>query len=431
MAKKIYEPDAFYSFLRRLTDPSILNTYRKHTFVGMEKLPKDGPVIYAPNHCCALMDPLTVLIMNRDTKVFVARADIFNNPTIHKILTFLKIMPINRLRDGIRNMTKAGDTIEKSIEVLEHGVDFCIMPEGTHRSMHSLMPIGKGVARIACGTLEGLPEETPLYIVPVGLEYSDYYRLRNTLLMHICDPINVRELLAAHPGISEHDAMELIREKVGESLKKNIVYIEDNEDYDAVWQLSRIASGKVPESKLLERFRANKEAVAKIEKYRLEHHDEAQGLFDRVLAFDKRRKAAKVSLGSLHRGRTGLKAVLCTLLSLVTLPLFLIAAVLSLPLWLSSELLIRNMKDRTFRNSFRCGIIFFGSLLLFIIYAIVFFCCFKWYWALLALALFIPSPYEVYDYFELIRMTASHWRCLFNGKLREEYNNIADDLKKI
>lgn len=431
MAKKIYAHNHGYSLLRYVTDAHILSSFRRYRFVGKKKLPKDGPVIYAPNHCDALMDPLTVLAMNHDDKVFVARADVFNNGFIHKILTFFKMMPINRRRDGLRNMTKAGDTIEKSIEVLNNGVDFCILPEGTHRSMHSLLPIGKGIARIAYGALQNQKDGTPIYIVPVGIEYGDYYRFRNTMLAQIGDPINVGELLASQPGITEHDAMDLIRAKVGEGLKQKIVYIEDNEDYDAVWALSRIESGKIPGTNLLKRFKANKAAVEKIETFHREQPEAAQVLYDRARAFEKRRVAAKVSLGSLHRNRSGIKAVLCTLLEIVTLPVFLISATVSLPIWVAAELSIRNMEDRTFRNSFRCVIIVFGWTALLIIFGIVLLCCLKWYWALLAIVTIIPAPYAVYDYFELVRMTASHWRCLFNKNLRKEYNEIANELKKI
>lgn len=428
---EIYEQDKFYSTLRYLTDAHILMSFRKYRFVGMEKLPEDGPIIYAPNHCDALMDPLTVLAMNRDAKVFVARADVFENKYLHKLLTFFKMMPINRRRDGIRNMTKAGDTIEKSIEVLNHGVDFCILPEGTHRSMHSLLPIGKGIARIACGALESRTDDKPVYIVPVGIEYGDYYRFRTTMLAHIGDPINVEALLASRPGINEHDAMDLIRSEVAGALRKNIVYIEDNEDYDAVWALSKIDSGKVPCSKLIERFEANKSAVARIERFRRERYDAAQLLFDRVRAFERQRVSAKVSLGSLRSGSIGFKTMLCTLLSIVLLPVFLVAATVSLPIWLSAELAIRNMEDRTFRNSFRLAFIVFGWTLVDIVLAVVLFCTLPWLWALILFATTIPAPYAVYDYFELVRMTASHWRCLFNAGLRKEYHDIAEELKTL
>ena len=74
-----------------------------------------------------------------------------DNPVLRKILTFLKIMPINRVRDGFRSVINTEETIEKSIEVLNNRVPFCILPEGMHRPMHSMLPLGKGISRIAYG----------------------------------------------------------------------------------------------------------------------------------------------------------------------------------------------------------------------------------------------------------------------------------------
>ena len=113
MSKKIYEKSLGYSSLRWWTDAFIRGSYRRVRFLGMDRIPTDGAVIYAPNHCDALMDPLAVLAMSRRRKVFVARADVFRNPKVARILNFFKIMPINRRRDGLMNMHKAEETIEK------------------------------------------------------------------------------------------------------------------------------------------------------------------------------------------------------------------------------------------------------------------------------------------------------------------------------
>ncbi len=431
MAKKIYEDDRLYDFCRRITDFYIHHSFRKLKFKGLDKLPEDGPIIYAPNHCNALMDPLAVLALNRDRKVFVARADIFAKPMIHKILTFLKIMPINRRRDGIRNMTKAEETINKSIEVLAHKVDYCILAEGTHRPMHSLLPIGKGVARVALGAYRELGPDTPLYIVPIGLDYGDYFRFRTTLLARIGEPINVTRYILDNPDRSEHDIMEDIRTMVGDGIRNELVYIRDNEDYDAVWELSRIGSGAIPPCNLEGRFDANREEIARIENFRDTDREASDALFAEVRAFAQERLGADISLNSLRLKCPALSAVLRTLLALVTLPLFLFASVVSLPIWLGAELLVRKIEDRAFHNSFRCGIITVIWPVFLLIWAIVLFCTVKWYWAVAALLLMVLAPMAVYDYAELIRMTRSDWKCAFAGKLRRKYSELKDKLKNI
>ncbi|MBQ7963464.1 MAG: 1-acyl-sn-glycerol-3-phosphate acyltransferase, partial [Alistipes sp.] len=116
--RKIQDNDRAYNFLRYYVDFALKLSYRNIRYVGLEKVPQDGSVIYAPNHTNALMDALVILAMDRKPKVFVARADIFRRPLLAKIFTFLKIMPIMRIRDGFDEVKKNNQTIEKAVDVL-------------------------------------------------------------------------------------------------------------------------------------------------------------------------------------------------------------------------------------------------------------------------------------------------------------------------
>ena len=147
--RKIQDFDGIYAFLRHYVDFMLRMAYRRIKYVGLEKVPADGAVIYAPNHTNALMDALVILAMDRKQKVFVARADIFKNPKVAKILRFLKIMPIMRIRDGMDEVRKNTEIIHKSVDVLLDKVPFCILPEGRHQAKHSLLPLSKGIFRIA------------------------------------------------------------------------------------------------------------------------------------------------------------------------------------------------------------------------------------------------------------------------------------------
>ena len=113
--------------------------YRRVQYHGKENIPQDGAIIYAPNHSNTLMDALAVLAIDEHAKVFVARADVFKHPVILKFLTFLKMLPINRIRDGRAGLTQNEEINDLVVDVLRDKVPFCILPEGKHRTMHSLM----------------------------------------------------------------------------------------------------------------------------------------------------------------------------------------------------------------------------------------------------------------------------------------------------
>ena len=140
----IYEKNLGYDLLRPIVDWSTRHSYRKAEVIGTENLPTDGPYIIAPNHCNTLMDALVILRSGRCSTVFGARADMFNNKLIANIMYFLRILPMVRQRDGLRNVLKNTETQEIIVNTLENDVRFCIFPEGRHRPEKSLLPLGKG-----------------------------------------------------------------------------------------------------------------------------------------------------------------------------------------------------------------------------------------------------------------------------------------------
>lgn len=432
MGKKIYDDSWWYYRLKFLAEFYIRGSFSRLKYIGTERIPTDGSVIYAPNHCNALMDPLVVINMGEEKKVFVARADIFSGKKSRKFLNFLKIMPINRRRDGLRNMTRAEDTIRKSIEVVGNKVKFCILPEGTHRTMHALLPIGKGVARVAYGAVKEIGSGFPVYVVPVGLEYGDYYRFRNTLLVNVGEPFNVTEYVFSHPEMTEHDILQKIRSVVSDRLHDNIVCVTDEDNYDAIWELSKIASGRnTAACDLKARFDYNRNAIGRIEAYAQENPSEAGALFRETTDFTAERKKARISINSLNKKRLAGSAVLNTLLAVILFPLFCVSATVSLPVWLTSEIMARRVKDPAFRNSLRMVTHLTLWTVLYIVWVVIFLCTIRWYWAIVLAVVTAPAPKVVYDYFELVRMAVSDWRAVASSSIRNRYRALERKVKEL
>ena len=98
---QIQDRNRLYAFLRPYVDWMFRRSYRHIQYVGKENIPTDGAIIFAPNHTNALCDAMAILGIDGSRKVFVARADIFRKPRTARILNWLKIMPIRRMRDGV------------------------------------------------------------------------------------------------------------------------------------------------------------------------------------------------------------------------------------------------------------------------------------------------------------------------------------------
>ena len=429
--KKIYEHSNVYAFLHFMERLEFWWAYKRLRYVGKENVPKDGAVIYAPNHCNALMDALAVLNIDNHRKVFVARADIFKKPLLKKFLTFIKIMPIHRIRDGFRNVANAGQTIEKSIEVLNNQVPFCILPEGTHRPMHSMLPITKGIARIALGADKGLKDGKHVYIVPVGCEYGDYYRYRSTLLVNIGKPVDITAYAASHTDLSEADLTIGIRALTGEAIRQQIVWLPDDAEYDASWELCRLESGRIPERRNLERFEANRRTAQLIGGLRADNPDKARRLLDKATAFLQARREAKVSHHAVRAKRPLGAALWRTLVALVMLPFALAFSAVSLPGWAGAEALASTAKDHSFHNSLRYGVLLLLWTPILLIAAIVLFCLVKWYWVLAGLVVMLVAPALTFQWFEQMRRLASAWRYAGNARLRRQKEDLLNELNEL
>ena len=425
--KKIYEFDFIYKFLCWYCEWQFRGSYRRIQYAGKENLPDDGAFIYAPNHCNALMDALAVLFIDGHHKVFVARADIFKKPLLKKALTRLKIMPIHRIRDGFRNVLNTEQAIDKSVEVLNNGTPFCILPEGTHRPMHSLLPLGKGISRIAVGAVKGLGEGKHLYIIPVGLEYGDYYRYRSTLAVNIGKPLDITEYIAAHPEEAEAELLNDIRTMTGDAIRDQIVWIPDDEDYTAAWELCKLESSPISEYQPLKRLEANRAAAARITALRESDPVKARRLFDKATAFRQARQEAKVSDHAVRAKRPLGAAIWRTIVSLVMLPFGLACCAISLPGWAGAQALASTAKDRSFHNSLRFGVILLIWKPLLLIASIVLMCTVSWYWGLAALLLAAPAATLTFQWFEELRRLASSWRYAFNGRLRRQKEDLMNE----
>ena len=211
---KIQDKDRLYLFLRPYVDWLFRRSYREFHYIGKENIPTDGAIIFAPNHTNALCDAMCILGIDRRQKVFVARADIFKDPKRARILTWLKIMPINRVRDGLDEVRHNDETINKAVDTLRDEVPFCILPEGTHRPMHSLLPLNKGIFRIAL------------------LEYGDYYHLWDSVTVNIGKPINVTEFCRQHAELTYPQQMMALREELTLRMRELILWVPDDEHYD-------------------------------------------------------------------------------------------------------------------------------------------------------------------------------------------------------
>lgn len=272
--RNVWEKSFWYCFWRRYVDLCTRSGFASLNIEGVGNIPKDACVLLAPNHSAALMDAMMVLLLDKCPIAFGARASIFKKETTTKILRWLRILPLARQRDGLQEVAKNFSTIEEIVECLAHKVPFTIYSEGTHRAERGMMPVKKGIFRIALHASQELGE--PVYVVPVGIDYEYFFHQVGDAQIRVGEPIEVSSFFAEHQDLPPAEIYSLLCDE----------------------------------------------------------------LHSRVLGL----------LGKFKEHRHGHK-FLRLIGMLLTLPLFIICWVGSLPIWLTSELILLRMKDKAWTHT--------------------------------------------------------------------------------
>lgn len=428
--EKIYDRNFIYSFLHPFVNLAVFTSYRQRQVIGKSRIPEDGAVIIAPNHTNALMDALVILSSFNDGTIFGTRADIFRKPLLAKIFFNLRMVPMTRVRDGLRNVAKNHEISESVYEALAHGMRFCIFPEGTHRPAHSLLHVGKGTIRMALEANEAMGGKKPVYIVPTGIEYGDYFRFRSSVLINFGRAINVTDFVNRHPELTDIQAINPLREQLEKSMSELISYAPDDEFMEDKWTLATLLTN--PWRALYSSMQDRRAVLEKIEQSLVSEAEKTEALLYEVREFNKERIGAKVSRFSFKSKHLACRSIFKAAASLLALPVYIFCAIAALPLLAASMYFVHKSKDRAFLNTARFGVKLGGGILMTGVWAALCFCLLHpWYIALGTFILCLLSYDFVMTYNEFVRIAISDFRLLFNRKLRDRYRELIGKSKEI
>ena len=244
--------------------------YRKVIITGKAKIPVGQPIIFAANHQNALMDALAILMAANRPVVFLSRADIFTNKRIARILNFLRMMPVYRLRDGFDSMGKNQESFVHTARVLKSGTPLAILPEGVYSPKKRLLPLKKGICRIAFQTAETSGFTMNIFIVPIGIDYTAYQKAGTELVINYGDPIAISNYYADYQS-NPQKAINSLRDQIARALKEVMIHTEDEGHYHLIHALAETAlSSYLTQQKLsnnrYSRFQATQKLIALIGK---------------------------------------------------------------------------------------------------------------------------------------------------------------------
>ncbi len=181
-----------YTLLKYWVKLSLKLFYYNYQIVGVENIPKKGGVIFAANHQNAPMDAFNIICNSGREPYFATRGDLFSKEWMKKILLSLKMYPVFRLPDGREKMALNNDAFNFFSQKLIEEKSVGIFPEGAAAYKHQLLPLKKGIARLAFKALENNPDK-PIYIIPTGLQYERIHDYQADLLIQYGKAILVND----------------------------------------------------------------------------------------------------------------------------------------------------------------------------------------------------------------------------------------------
>ncbi|MEK3881475.1 lysophospholipid acyltransferase family protein [Paenibacillus sp. PL2-23] len=163
--------------------------------VGVDNIPKEGPVILASNHISNL-DPPTIGVKVPRKVYFMAKEELFKIPVFGALIRSFGAFPVKR--GGVSK-----DAIKSGIALLKAGNVMGIFPEGSRKTPGSAK---KGTAMIAM--------RSGAVIVPVAIVGG--YKLFRTTKAVYGKPIYLSEIIDESSPDALDQAMEVVMDRIRE-----------------------------------------------------------------------------------------------------------------------------------------------------------------------------------------------------------------------
>jgi len=388
--------------------------YKRVTIIGQEKLPENVPLIITPNHQNALMDALAVLFAIDRPVVFLARADIFKKSFVARLLYFLRILPVYRLRDGANSVEKNKAVFAKTVRLMQKGWVLTIMPEGAHSEGKTLQRLKKGASRIAFQTAEADSFKSAVFLVPFGIDYEHPDKAGTKLLINIGKPLPVAPLYEKYQRDPQMAFVDLGND-LTLALKKQIVHLDTLELEDChhlLCSLSAVDTFKSLDKNRTEQFKKAQKIANHLNDLSQKQGAEWEWLQTNCRNYLISLKQYKLKeLSAKDPLNSWLRLVIQSLFWLIFLPVQTYGVLVNYLPYKLPSLLIKRIKDKQFVSSLNFGLSFFLFL---IWYALLFVAMLVFFdnWVLIIFVL-ISFPYAgllAFYQFKFSRRLRNSWR---------------------
>lgn len=202
--------------------------YKKIELNFKVPLQKNQPRLILGNHQNGLMDPLIIAAKSGQFSYCLTRASVFKKPWIERFLKSLLMIPIYRMRDGWKQISKNGAVFKTCSNLLHEHHAIVLFPEGNQNIKRSVRPLSKGFTRIVEETIHHYPEVN-VEMVPVGFNYKSAQDFADSVVLNFGCPLASRD----YQHLDENVFAKQLKIDVYKALTTLTTHI-DTDDYDNI-----------------------------------------------------------------------------------------------------------------------------------------------------------------------------------------------------
>ena len=307
-----------YSLLRALGRLALRWYYRDVELVGVERVPRSGPVLLASNHPNALVDALVIACTLERPVTLTAKATLLDHPLTRMLMRAVGVVPLRRAsdeharrvhdadrRDPPPNLSRNDRAFDAVLDVLERGGMVLLFPEGKSHNEPELAPVKTGLARIALMAREDRRIDH-LPIVPIGLTFEKKWEPRSRVLMQVGTP-----LVAGTEVSNDTTGVVRLTEGIADGLRQVTLNFEADEEAQRTLAISSLLAQVfggfrplyAPDPPLAEHVRlAQRVAVLASHLGQVDHAlvNRVEHFLERLTTFGERAQETAVAASDLH-----------------------------------------------------------------------------------------------------------------------------------
>jgi 1-acyl-sn-glycerol-3-phosphate acyltransferase len=330
--------------------------YRKIYFLGRENIPDNVPLMVISDHQNSLNDALALVlaINSRGRRKIraIARADAFDFPVFGTIFRGIGIMPAFRLMyQGIGSLSNNAETFLKTYHELLNNGTIIIYPEAGHQDKRWLGKFSYGYLRLAFEAAEKGNFETEIFVVPSCNHYSDYFNIREDMLIKFGEPVSLKPYYKQYKEkhrTTQREVNQIIRDRVA-GLMLNITDLDNYKAIDFIrntYGIKYAANNGFDPRKLPEKLLADKQLVERLDILKAsEQNTEIQQVYNDADLLGSKIDELKISDKWFEWKPSLLKIVPRAIMFALLFPLYIVAYIANILVIYPPKLINGRIKD--------------------------------------------------------------------------------------